>query len=460
MRVREMIRRAFSSFLAVPTAVIVFFLLLAGGVDALDRSSFAWLSPARGFMQRHVFADAESTSSLLATIAGGMITITSITFSLLLLALQQSASSLTPQILDQFLRRRLNQLYFGYFVGLTLYALIILATVDPPFNPVIGATLAIVLTVVALYMLLLLISSTISQMRPTEIIRSIHDHTIRARQRQIGIVIDRTQREPAFPVDAPHVEVAASQNGYVVGFDLDRLGTEIEAAAGRVEVVFLIPVGSYVAFGDPVAKVSAERPDEGSAVANLLRDVIQIQRSRQLDTDPGYGIEQMTTIAWRSISTSQQNPAPGLAVIRNLRDLLARWSAESREPPEAEGLPIVYDDDVMSQLLSAFELLAVVASEAMQPQTCAEILRTFAITFARLPSDAQARAEDLVLRTISTLGDQVLTAELDAALIALASALDQAGRYETALSLRQARAELATTVGNLNSRATRVPSAR
>ncbi len=182
VNVRETVRRAFSSFLAVPTALIVAFVLLALITYWLDQGKVSWLNGVRAFMEKHVFGDAEATGNLLGTIAGGVITITSITFSLLLLALQQAAGSLTHQVVDQFLRRRLNQIYFGFFTGLAFYALLTLATVDPPFNPVFGASVALLLTFFAFYILLPLIYSTISQMRPTQIIRVIHDHTLRAHQ--------------------------------------------------------------------------------------------------------------------------------------------------------------------------------------------------------------------------------------------------------------------------------------
>jgi len=181
MRIRETLQRVSSSFLAVPTLVIFAFVLLAIGMYSLEQADTGFLRPLREFMIDHVFGDPEATSTLLETIATGVITITSITFSLLLLALQQSATSLSHQVFDQFLRRRTNQIYFGAFVGVALYTLITLATVTPPFNPVLGATLALILTIAALYVLLLLIYSTISQMRPTEIVKMIHDHTLRAR---------------------------------------------------------------------------------------------------------------------------------------------------------------------------------------------------------------------------------------------------------------------------------------
>ncbi len=322
MQMRESLRRALSSFLAVPTGVIIIFVLLALGTYSLEQADLGWLQPLRNVMEAHVFGDPAATSALLGTIAGGVITITSITFSLLLLALQQSAGSMTHQVFDQFLRRRLNQLYFGFFVGMALYALITLATVDPPFNPVLGATLALILTCVALYVLLLLIYSTISQMRPTDIVRTIHDHTLRARQRQLAL-IRRTRRSSRLPSRGA-IALRAPRDGFIVGIDLDAIEDAVKRASAPVEIVFHLSIGSYVAFQDQIAEVRAERGDDAVQIAARVERATHLGRERNLDDDPAYGIEQLATIAWRSISTSQQNPSPGIATIHNLRDLLAR----------------------------------------------------------------------------------------------------------------------------------------
>ena len=137
------IRRAFAEFLGTPTVVIVAFLLVAAGSYSLDQTEIAGFQALRGVLRRHVFADSKATSDLLGTIAGGIITVTSIIISLLLVALQQSAASLTHQVFDQFLRRRVNQFYFGFFVGLALFALVTLATVTESFNPVFGGYIGI-----------------------------------------------------------------------------------------------------------------------------------------------------------------------------------------------------------------------------------------------------------------------------------------------------------------------------
>ncbi len=317
--------------------------------------------------------------------------------------------------------------------------------------------MARLLTIVALYLLLLLIYSTITQMRPTEVIRAIHDHTLAARKRQQRL-LQRTRRQSQFSseIDLP---VRVEHEGFFVALNLDALAREIDNASETVEVVLQVPIGSYVAFQDTIASVRADNRDDAEQIANTIRQAVLIQRRRQLADDPAYGIQQLETIAWRSISTSQQNPAPGLVVIQNLRDILARWSVEDGDDPDQDRLPIVYPDDVATRLLGAFESLAIVASESMQHQTYAEIVRSFAITLDRLPHHLRRQSADLLLRTLSALGDHVLTTELEDALTKLEEALERVGLTATAVDVRAAHGELATTIGKLNSRATRVPSA-
>lgn len=456
--VRETIRRAFAEFLTVPTLIIAGFLLLAAGSYALDHLEWGSAGPIRAFMREHIFRNAKATGDLLDTVASGLITVASITFSMLLLAVQQSAASLTNQVFDQFLRRRINQAFFGYFVGLALYALIILATVDEPYNPVYGATFALLLTIVALFLLIVLLYTTIDQMRPVVIIEAIHDHTLRARERHQSFLRNvRCSPRGDRPVGAL---IRAIKHGYVVQIDADAIAGAVEQIPGESEVVLLVSVGSFVGYRDPVAEIRSGSTGDYEALQQPVREAIHLELQRDLDRDPAFGVEQLHMIAWTSISTSKSNPYPGLLVIRSLRDLLARWSAadiasgEGDRPHRAP--PVIYCDDIPGQLMDAFESLAIVTSESMQHQTMAEILRTFVTLFDRLPPVLQRRTEELLLRVVSSLGDHVLGAELDSSLSALVRTLDAAGRTDTAAAVEVARQELSTSVGRLISRSTRV----
>lgn len=451
------IRHAFATFLAVPTLVVAAFILLAIATYALDRGESGRLQPLREWLQSHIFTDPEAATQVLSTIAGGMITVTSITFSLLLVALQQSAGSMTHAVFDQFLRRYLNQVYAGWFIGITLFTLVTLATVRPEFNPIFGATLALLFAVSALYVLLLMIYSAIEQMRPSAILESIHDHTLRARERQADL-LRRTRRRPEGR-GAARQTVRAPSDGFVTDIDLDALERRLRDAP-RAEIVLRLALGSYAAYGDPIADITAAPGDDLDGLAAAVERAVTLERERNLERDPSFGLEQMETIAWTTISTSKQDPNPGLEAVRNLRDLLARWAvADPEETGEAEedGLPIVYPDNVIERLMGTIESLTIVASESMQHHVYADVLRGLATTMDRLPPELARRAEEVVLRSLAGLGDQVLSAELEDALGDIAAALDGAGLTQGAAAVRAAGTELAASVGSLNSRATRVP---
>jgi hypothetical protein len=96
-----------------------------------------------------------------------------------------------------------------------------------------------------------------------------------------------------------------------------------------------------------------------------------------------------------------------------------------------------------------------VASESMQHQSAAQIYRALATLFPRLGRDLQQRADDLILRSVSGLGDQILTHELDVSLALLVGVLRTSGRTSCADAVETARSKLGETIGQLNSRSTR-----
>lgn len=442
----EAVRRAFVEFLTIPTLVIIGFLGLGALLYYLDQLRIERDWPT------FVFGSNESISTLLGTIAASIITVTSITFSLLLIAVQQSAAALTGQVYDQFLRRRANQAYFGFFIGLALYCLIILATVEPDYTPFYGASVAFLLTVVALYLLILLIYSTIDQMRPVAIIDNIRDHTLSARKTQRKLLA--ATRATTGPDQASHVRLRASESGFVTALNVDRLEDLSRDCLGSAEIRLLRCIGDYVSLGEELMEVRGKAAPDDDVCKKLL-SAIRLERRRDLGTDPGFGIEQMANIAWTTVSTSKQNPEPGKLVCRALRDLAAYWYGDGGGNVERAGADrlIVCPDRVPSDLIRAFETLVVVASESMQHHVLAETYQALALAAERLPADRRKELQGVVDRSISALGEHVLTAELDESIARLAGAMDRGG-YDSS-HLREARDKFAVSWNELHSRATR-----
>ena len=456
-------KRAFGQFLLVPLAVTIGFIALTGIIYWADLSWSYGHTPAGFSWLGKLLGDSTSLATLLATIASSIITVTSITFSLLLIAIQQGSSSLTAQVIDQFLMRVSNQVYLGYFIGLSVFVLLSLVTASSIHRPVFGATLIVILTIVALGLIVVLIYNTIDQMRPAQIVRAIHRHILKARDREVA-VLSVTRRLPR--VEWPVVETLSSIDaGHIVAIDVVGLGRRIAAAAcGEVEVQLHVPIGQYLAFGDPMATLRAPAGTTIGAearrqVATAVRDSVTFDDARDLRKDPSYGISQLKVIAWTSISTAKSNPAPALAVIQSLRDILARWSQGDGEIAGDPAALVVVGDAAPTETMEALEDIILVASESIQAQSLAAALRTVAILLPTAPLAWQASLADIARRALSSLGEHVLTSDLEHALAELAAALDATGFGGIGTRVRAATATLAQSLGVLSSRSTRVPTA-
>ena len=66
---------------------------------------------------------------MLSTIAGSMITIAGVVFSITLVALSLASSQFGPRMLRNFIRDRVNQAALGAFLATFLYCLLVLRTV-------------------------------------------------------------------------------------------------------------------------------------------------------------------------------------------------------------------------------------------------------------------------------------------------------------------------------------------
>lgn len=461
VRVASAIRRSFRQFLSLPLATVVGFAGLSALIYLADTSwsggaappGFRWLGALMG--------DRAALGSLLATVASGIITVTSITFSLLLLAVQQGAAALTAQVTDQFMARKVNQFYFGYFVGLSVFVLTTLVTNTDFHRPVFAAALSLLLTALALCLIIVMIYNTIDQMRPEQIIQFIHDKVLMARRKDLDILATtRRQRRPDWLDGAL---VRSRESGYVVGLDLARIDTAVARhAPGDAEIEVLVVLGTYRAVHDPVFQVRC-RPgatvseDAQQRLVDEILAALAYDDGRDLNDSTAYGLHQLATIAWTSVSTSKSNPNPGLTVIQALRDIIAQWSRSEVELRGEAGSHVVYGDAAPVIATDALEAVIVVASESIQSQTLTEAVGTLAILLRHVERPTAERLADVAHRALSSLGEHVLTRQLEVALHDLAAALGERGFVTVATAVSEASAGLAASLGKLNSRSTRVP---
>ncbi|MGN6441084.1 MAG: DUF2254 family protein [Arthrobacter sp.] len=426
------LRRGIAEFLRLPLLITLVFGAAAVLASVLD--SLGDQEPLRSLAEAIV--PGNEASQFVSAVATSLATVTSITFSVLLLAVQQTASSLTPVVLDQFLRRTSNQLYFGFFVGTTAFTFLVLGLAREDPAPVHGAVITLILTIVALVVLLLLIYGTIDQMRPQSVVRSIHELALRARESEL-VLLARTRKERSTAEGSRERAVRVQDSGYVVTIDIDRLARAARAFGPAGEIVVEGRLGEYLIYDDVVARLVPADPADSSYDEDILA-AFGLDDIRDVDVESGYAVDQLENIAWSTGTSAFQSPDTATAAVRTLTDLLGRWliggerdrSEQSRENKE---LPVVYGDGATQLGLAALGTLIIASAESSQVQTCTELIRSFAHLAPRLHDSDKKHFEE----------------SLDAALPAV---IQHAG----VPMLRHALKELGTAMGDAGLDAARV----
>ena len=114
--------RLWAPFWAVPLAATVASLALGVLLPAAEGSSSAQLP--------FVFPGGpDGARSVLGTIAGAMISVTGLVFSLTMVVLQLASSQFTPRLLGTFLQSRLTQATLGSFIASFVFSLTVLRSV-------------------------------------------------------------------------------------------------------------------------------------------------------------------------------------------------------------------------------------------------------------------------------------------------------------------------------------------
>ena len=126
-------------------AVSIAFAVVLIGADSIqgDRWLARW---------PHLFgASAAGARGILSTIAGSMMTVVGITFSMTLVTLALASSQYTSRILRNFMRDRVTQVVLAIFAGIFTYCLIVLRTIRggdaAGFIPSLAVTFGVVLAI-------------------------------------------------------------------------------------------------------------------------------------------------------------------------------------------------------------------------------------------------------------------------------------------------------------------------
>ena len=318
----------------VPGLMVIASVVLAVSLIEFDANT-SWNGTKRFPLLFGVGAD--GSRAMLTAIAGSMLTVAALTFSLTLTAITQASSQYSPRVLRNFMGDRVNQIVMGYFVAVFTYCLIVLGTIrggdESKFVPGTAVLVGLLLALGGVAALILFIHHIAQSLQTGTIVQHIHEETSEAINDlfpdRFGDAIDDPEQLKAAlhyaGEQAGWHPVESTQTGYLQRVNTD--GLLAWAIKNRVVLKVEKDMGSFVGVKTTLFSVRSgmERPDPDEADwPDDLMNYVSIGRNRNIGQDVAYGIQQLVDIALKALSPGINDTTTAIMAIDYLGAICAR----------------------------------------------------------------------------------------------------------------------------------------
>jgi uncharacterized membrane protein len=280
---------------------------------------------------------------LLSTLAGSVITVAGIGFSITMVTLTQASTQFGPRLLRNFMRDTGNQVVLGTWVGTFIYAILVLRTVQTGegrvFVPHASVSAAVVLALACIMALVYFIHHVSFSLQAPQVVAGVG--------RELGEVIARMfpgrlgrgggppaqeRGHPAIPsgFDEDARPVNAPRSGYVLAVD----DAVLMQAAGERDLLLRLAVrpGNFVIEGNPLLRAwpPARATSELDAV---LQRAFLIGDQATPEQDVEFAIDQIEEIALRAMSAGFNDTFTAIHCVDWLAAGLVRIAGEDLPSP-------------------------------------------------------------------------------------------------------------------------------
>lgn len=318
-RIRNLLTHVRSQLWLIPSAITLAaaglawrLLTLGEWITLPDQTSFWWLYSG----------EAATARDLLASLLGGLMTMTSLIVSITFVILTLAANQLGPRLIAIFMRDFQIQFVLGLFIGTILYIILIMRTLDDTLGsegvPHLAITVATLLTILCLMALLFYLHKIASLIIADNVVNVVAEDLSRTFDEILpsrGEHDDLDQDPLPLEQYGPAWPLSLDRSGYLQVVDYDAL-VSVACAQGIV-IKVAERAGHYLLRGGAQVIVhSPARP--GKEVEADIRAAFTIGGARTPAQDPEHGIRQLVEIATRALSPGINDPFTAIAVIDRL----------------------------------------------------------------------------------------------------------------------------------------------
>ena len=328
-KLREGIRPIYNSIGFVPSLMCLMFFLLAIFALQLEQSFVdTWLADHFSWTQ---IDTADTARSIMSTIAGGVISLTVFSFSMVMVVLSQATANFSPRLLPGLISDRRNQTVLGTYLGTIIYSLVLMFNVRTVENnyevPSVGILLAVLLMGWCMGLFIFFIDSISSSIQISTILQNIYDKTLSYLNQA-----EESHTDLPAPYEILHYPIFSPTSGYLQEIRQNALikcCQNFDLLLGVAQIQ-----GDFVMKGEILAYT--DKKIDNLETIDTLQNHFIFYNGEWIADNYIYGFKHLSEVAVKALSPGINDPATAISVINHLGVLFQKYLSVKEHNPRLD----------------------------------------------------------------------------------------------------------------------------
>ncbi|MCG9479491.1 MAG: DUF2254 domain-containing protein [Actinomycetia bacterium] len=319
---RKLILRYKESIWFIPSLCILGSIVLAFITTVVDNTFQPQL---RQFLPAFAFTSVNLGRDILTVIATSLLTMTTITFSTIMVVLSIYSSQFSPRTLQNFISDRLTQIVLGVFIAGFTYAVVSLLFMHErePETLVFSAFFAIILALISIGYFIRFIQYITSSIQVNNLMEKLSQEVLQILKRKKRTIQDMKKNGKVLSNVKPgiinlhkrnHIEIKARLYGHIQYIDIE--GLMRFAREHNVLVETTVKIGDYV--GKSTIVLLIWNHDMEKELKCNVSKYFSLGNYKSTSQDLDFGIQKIEEIALRAISPGINDPNTAMLGVRNM----------------------------------------------------------------------------------------------------------------------------------------------
>lgn len=351
-----------AKFYYIPVMYGFYALIISLIVLVLDKNYQPYLT---GILPNYFFTSFEITKTILSTIAGSLLSIVTISFSIIMVVLTTYSTQFSPRTLQDFLKSKLTLKVLGIFIGGFIYSIITLMFLNSDGQSVfLSAAVGIIIVIFCIFYFVMFINHVSQSIQVNLLIDTLTTEILDLvdKVKEFNDAHENIRNNP--PDNLEHIMNKNQYSIYSeeVGFIRDINDLKLSKFADEHNLVINAErmIGDYVTNNTKVFTIyydlnEMEMEELDKDTLKKCLDFILVGKERNKSKDIEFGLQKLTEVALRAISPGINDPNTAIFCIKQAGMVLDKIAKANIENTyyynEDDELTLVFEDVSFDYLL-------------------------------------------------------------------------------------------------------------